>query len=158
MKRVCVLVLALIVPAMTVWNCVTPPDVTFDDDDDDDNGGGGAGGASGQGQGGAGGAGGQGQGGAGGAGSAGGATSSSSTMSSTTTSSTTVSSSVSSGTGGACDEVTCQFQCFSQLMCGMCVNGACQCMPLEQCGFPGLDAGLPMDGGFDLDGAFPGAF
>ncbi|MCC6556194.1 MAG: hypothetical protein IT372_24805 [Polyangiaceae bacterium] len=53
-------------------------------------------------------------------------------------------------------------------MCGICVAGSCQCMPIDQCfdaGLPDLDsgildAGIPdLDGGIpDLDGGLPDAF
>ena len=61
------------------------------------------------------------------------------------------------------DDFTCTIGCFQQLMCGVCVAGFCQCMPLDPCGLeldggiPDLDGGIPdLDGGFpDLDGAIP---
>lgn len=66
------------------------------------------------------------------------------------------------------DDLTCTLQCFQMGMCGVCVAGSCQCMPIDQCfdaGLPDLDsgildAGIPdLDGGIpDLDGGLPDAF
>lgn len=151
MKRVFVVVLSLVVPAIAVWSCASPTDDPFGDSDDQDNAGGSGG------TGGAGGAGGApttSSSGGGGTASDGGTTTSSTSSTSSSTTAT------SSSSGGGCDETTCLTQCFQQFLCGTCVAGACQCVPFEQCGFPGLDGGFDLDGGgfpdgFDLDGGFP---
>lgn len=134
MKRVFVVVLALVVPGIALWSCASPTDDPFGPS-------GGVGGDGGSGQATGGGQGGSGQGGMIGQGGA------PTTTTTTTTGTTTAATTTTTGTGGGCNQQTCLQQCLGMLQCGVCENGMCMCVPFDQCDI--LDGGIP-DVGLDL--------
>lgn len=137
MKRVFVVVLALVVPGIALWSCASPTDDPFGPS-------GGAGGDGGSGPTTTAGQGGNGQGGMIGQGGA-----TSSTTAATTTAAVTT---TTTGSGGGCNQQTCLTQCLGMLQCGVCENGMCVCVPFDQCDI--LDGGIPdvgiPDVGLDL--------
>jgi hypothetical protein len=135
MKRICILVLALVVPGVAMWSCATSTDDPFGDPP-------GEGGAGGEGNG---------QGGSMGQSSGtgmGGASGTTSTTTTSTTGTTSTTSTTSTSSGGNCDPIQCNIQCLPMGQCGECSMGACVCKPFEQCG--AFDAGLPEVGLPDL--------